>query len=248
MAKIDPSQLELLADDDLLVVNKPAGLLTLPHGYQLEQPFLVDILKPIYGSLWVVHRLDRDTSGVILFARNGEAHRQLNTQFERRRVTKFYHALVLGETDWDTQAIDLPLKVDGDRMHRTVVDYRAGKPANTLVRLLERFARYALVEAQPHSGRRHQIRAHLAARGNPIVADSLYGNGQALRLSAIKPGYKPGRGGEKPLLERLGLHAVQLTFNHPTHGHSVEVQAPYPKDFKRTLAQLRKYRSRILLD
>ena len=241
MGTIDPTQWVLWIDDDLLVINKPAGLLTTQHGYDPDQPFLADVLREDYGTLWTVHRLDRDTSGVIVLARNPQSHRALNTQFERRQTKKIYHALVLGEPDWDEMSINLSLRVDGDRNHRTVIDLRGGKQSSTLVRVLERYGAYALVEARPSSGRRHQIRAHLAARGCPIVADPLYGNGQDLRLSALKPDYKPGRNLETPLLGRLGLHARELTLIHPRDGGVREFQAPYAKDFQRSLRQLRIY-------
>jgi 23S rRNA pseudouridine955/2504/2580 synthase/23S rRNA pseudouridine1911/1915/1917 synthase len=241
MAKFDPAQLVLWVDDDLVAVSKPAGLLTIQHGYDPDQPYLLDLLQENYRTLWVVHRLDRDTSGVIVFARNPQSHRVLNTQFERRQVTKTYHALVVGAPNWREARIELPLRVDGDRAHRTVIDTRNGKPAITDVRVLEHYRGYALVEASPRSGRRHQIRAHLAAEGCPIAADTLYGDGEAVMLSALNPGYRPGRQGESPLLGRLGLHAQQLAFAHPRDGRSLRIQAPYPKDLQRTLKQLRKY-------
>jgi RluA family pseudouridine synthase len=241
MTRIDPDQMTIMADEDLLVIDKPAGLLTLQHGYQPSQPFLLNLLMDRFGPLWVVHRLDRDTSGVILFARTAAAHRALNTQFERRQIIKKYHALIVGTPGWSSKTIALSLRLDGDRLHRTVVDPRAGKECITAIRLLDRYNHYALVEAQPKTGRRHQIRVHLAAVGHPIVVDDLYGDGLALWLSALKPGYKPGNQTEKPLFGRLGLHASELTLTHPRNGQRVVVQAPYPKDFQRAIKQLRKY-------
>ena len=170
-----PEILVLYLDNHLLVVAKPAGLPTLVDGYHPEAPYLVGVLKATYGRLWVVHRLDRETSGVIVFARTAAAHRPLNTQFEQRQALKPYHALVQGLPAWDSQNIHLPLRPDGDRRHRTVVDPQHGKPAETGLRVLERFDRCALLQAVPHTGRTHQIRAHLAALGHPIAADPLYG-------------------------------------------------------------------------
>jgi RluA family pseudouridine synthase len=242
MAAANVSDWVLWLDDDLLVVNKPAGLLTIPHGYDPTQPYLVDLFRKDYGSLWVVHRLDRETSGVMVLARNAIAHRKLNTQFEQRRTQKIYHALVIGMPDWTKLHIDLPLRIDGDRKHRTIIDPRGGKIASTDVQLLERLGNYSLIEAQPHSGRRHQIRAHLAAKGHPIVVDELYGDGQAVKLSAVKPDYRSGSQDEKPLLERLGLHACELAITHPRNDRSLQIKAPYPTDFKRALNQLRKFR------
>jgi RluA family pseudouridine synthase len=229
------------SDEALLVVNKPAGLPTLPDGYDPEAPYLAGLLKPAYEPLWIVHRLDRDTSGILVLARTPEVHRDLNSQFSERRVTKTYHALVVGLPPWDEKTVRLPLRPDGDRKHRTVVDHRQGKPANTHFRVLGRFGKYTLVEASPKTGRTHQIRVHLAAQGLAIAADGLYGDGKGIFLSEIKPGYRESRGGESPLLGRLGLHAWSLSFTHPVSGEIQQFEAPYPKDLAGAIRQLRKF-------
>lgn len=212
----------LYADDDLLVVNKPADLPTLVDGYHPEAPYLLGLLKAEYGELWVVHRLDRQTSGVIVFARSAAAHRVLNIQFEKRKVEKVYHALVQGAPAWEAKTVNLPLLADGDRRHRSVADTVRGKPAVTELRLLERYTDYALVEAIPRTGRTHQIRAHLAALGHPIVGDRLYG-GKSLEGMA-----------------HLGLHASRLRFFHPTTGKETEFHAPMPDDLIHALKSLRR--------
>jgi RluA family pseudouridine synthase len=222
----------------------------------------MQLLEPTYGRLWVVHRLDRDTSGVLVLARTPDAHRALNGQFEARVLRKVYHALVRGDPPWTEKVVDLALLPDGDRRHRTVViqQYTAsragrsgagkrgarkpggGKPALTKCRVLERFGpSYALVEAIPKTGRTHQIRAHLSALGTPIVADALYGGGTGLFLSTIKPGYTKGREPERPLLARTGLHALALTLEHPLTQETLHFEAPYPKDLNAALRQLGKY-------
>jgi RluA family pseudouridine synthase len=239
--ELDARSLVLYADDSLLVINKPAGLPALPDGYQAEAPHLRSVLEPVYGRLWMVHRLDRDTSGVVVLARSPQAHRVLNTQFQERQTAKIYHALVIGSPGWEERLVDAPLLPDGDRRHRSIVSVQ-GKPAVTLFRVLERFSGYALVEAQPKTGRTHQIRLHLAHLGHPIVADGLYGDGEGLFLSALKPGYRVGKAGESALLGRLGLHAWSLAFAHPLNGEQVSFIAPYPDDFQAALRQLRKYR------
>jgi RluA family pseudouridine synthase len=232
----------LWQDDELLLVNKPAGLLVLPDGYDPQAPYLSSLLAPTYGDLWIVHRLDRYTSGILVVARNPQVHRALNNQFQKRQVHKVYHALVVGRPDWEQQIVKLPLRVDGDRRHRTVVDPRNGKNAETTLRLVERYARYALVEAVPKTGRTHQIRVHLAAKKVPLAADELYGDGQGVFLSQIKPNYRPSATKpERPLLSRPALHAWSLSFEHPTSGEACEFQAPYPKDLSITLRHLRKY-------
>jgi RluA family pseudouridine synthase len=233
--------LVLWSDDSILVVNKPPGLLTLPDGYDPDLPHLAAVLEPDYGPLWIVHRLDKETSGVLVMARHAQAHRQLNTQFATRQISKTYHALTAGNPDWEERTVKLSLQPDGDRRHRTVIAPRVGKASVTRLRVLERFGAYALVEAVPETGRTHQIRTHLAAVGYPITGDALYGDGEGVFLSKIKPGYHPGKTPEKAILERLALHARSLSFVHPMSGEEVMFEAPYPEDLENTLRQLRKY-------
>jgi tRNA pseudouridine32 synthase/23S rRNA pseudouridine746 synthase len=223
-------------DDALVVVNKPAGLPTLPDGYHPEAPCLKRLLDESFGRVWTVHRLDKETSGVIVFARSAEAHRLLNSQFDERQTVKTYHALVDGEPTWEEREVDQPLLPDGDRQHRTVVDYSAGKPAMTSFRVMERLQVCALLEARPHTGRTHQIRAHLVWLGNPLTMDRLYGSRKPRPFSELLAEV-PGR---LPLLERPGLHAWSLELAHPMTGERVGFQAPYPSDFENTLDLLRK--------
>ncbi len=210
-------------DEALLVVNKPAGVLVIPGGFDRSTP-LSEVLRVHFGPIWVVHRLDRDTSGVLAFARTAAAHRALNTQFQERRVTKVYHALIGGEPPWETRTVALPLRPNGDRRHRTVVDRERGRASRTRLRVLERFGSHALVAAMPESGRRHQIRAHLAALGFPVVADILYGARDADTI---------------PPLRRVALHAFSLSLRHPVTGVAMTFEAPYPADLRAALRHLR---------
>jgi RluA family pseudouridine synthase len=226
----DYPKMALYQDEALLVINKPAGLPTLVDGYQREAPYLVGLLNQVYGRVWVVHRLDKETSGVIVFARTAQAHRQLNTQFEQRQAMKVYHALVSGQPEWDEKVVDLPLRPNGDRRHRTVIDPQNGKPATTELRVLERHLGYALIEATPRTGRTHQIRAHLAAIGCPLVADTLY----------RRPGEQSADAVQDALpIDRLGLHAYSLVLIHPLSGQTQRFEAPYPADFAEAARRLR---------
>jgi RluA family pseudouridine synthase len=238
--KIKPERLALFSDEHLLAVNKPAGLPVLPDGYDPDVPHVRSLFEPLFGSLWVVHRLDKDTSGVLLLARNSEAHRGLNTQFEQRRTHKIYHALVKGSPTWDEEHITLPLLPDGDRNHRTLVDHEHGKPSSTYLKVLQRMNTYTLVEARPETGRTHQIRVHLASTGFPIAADPLYGDGEPLFLSHLRNDYRKGKGLERPLLARLGLHAYSLQFEHPALVETMQLEAAYAKDFGAVVTQLSK--------
>ncbi len=223
----------LWQDEDLLVVDKPAGLPTLPDGWDTSAPHLKGLLESLVGRVWVVHRLDRETSGVIILARNAEAHRELNRQFEQRLVQKIYHALVRRPPSWEQRLVDLPLRTNAGHRHRTVVDHRAGKQALTRLRLLERWQKAGLVEAIPATGRTHQIRVHLAAIGHPILGDSLYGDFRDAQRK-LDP--------EKdwPDIPRTALHARSINLMHPSTGERVSFEVEYPQDFLDTLSLLRR--------
>jgi len=216
----------LYQDEALLAINKPAGLRTLPDGYDRSAEHVKSLLEPAYGRLWIVHRLDKDTSGVLLIARNAAAHKALNTQFDRRSASKIYHALLIGAPPWKTITLDAPLKPDGDRHHRTV-PHPQGKPAATHVRVLEPLGDYTLIEAAPQTGRTHQIRAHLWAAGFPLAADSLYAGRDKLIVAG------------QVVLARCALHARSLELIHPVSAQPLRLEAPYPPDFSTALEHLR---------
>jgi tRNA pseudouridine32 synthase/23S rRNA pseudouridine746 synthase len=229
----------LYQDDALLVINKPSGLSTLPDGYNPTLPHIKSVLEQEFGRVWIVHRLDKETSGVLLLARTAQAHRSLNTQFEQRLVSKVYHALVNGNPEWQEHTVNLPLRPNGDRQHRTVIDPQAGKPATTHLKVLDRYGHYCLMEAIPETGRTHQIRAHLYALGLFIVGDKLYAgridyqskddmrHSQRDNLSRIE------------LAKRMGLHAIALEINHPITGERMKFIAPYPAELVAVLEQFR---------
>ena len=232
------SEAILHIDTALLVINKPAGLPTLPDGYDPSAPYVRSMLEPTYGRLWIVHRLDRDTSGVLALARTAQAHQALNTQFETRQVAKTYHALVTGNPDWDEKTVDLPLRPDVGHKHRTAVDRQRGKPAVTHLRVLERLGVYTLIEAKPETGRTHQIRAHLAAVGLPILGETLY-SPHPPPSPLPSPGTDQRERQGESLISRPALHAFSLALEHPVSHAPLRFEAPYPADFSSALANIR---------
>lgn len=233
----------LFEDTSLLALNKPAGLLVLPDRFDPALPNLYRILSGELGRIYVVHRIDKETSGVILFAKTSPAHRMLNTQFEQRRVEKVYHAIVVGNPIEQETTVTVPLR-ESATSGMVREDRRRGKEAITEFRVLEQFRGYAFVEARPQTGRMHQIRVHVRSLGVAILGDERYGGGSGFYLSEVKEGYRV-KGEEKPLLSRAALHATSLTIHHPDTGESLKVEAPLPKDMRSVLRYLRKFRSEL---
>jgi 23S rRNA pseudouridine1911/1915/1917 synthase len=230
----------LLEDDAVLAINKPSGLLVLPDRYDHNLLNLYDLLKETFGTIFMVHRIDRETSGVVLFAKTVEAHAQLNTAFEQRQVEKKYRAIVAGTSHTESDSINLPIIENEHGVRKMKIDMKKGKEARTDYAVIESFDGYALVEARPHTGRTHQIRVHLSAIGLPILADPLYGNGRGFFLSTIKRNYQR-KEEEQPLLGRTALHAFSLSFSHPVTNGNILVEAPLPKDMEAVLKALRKH-------
>ena len=194
-----------------------------------------------FGKLFAVHRIDKDTSGLVIYAKNAEAHKSLSKQFEERSVEKTYHCLVNGHPTWDNLTVSLPLQPDGDDRHRTVVNKRFGKPSKTDFENLGNCGPFSWIIAHPHTGRTHQIRAHLQTTGFPIVCDPLYsGNQHPVLLSDFKRKYNGDTLNERPLLNRLALHAYSISINHPKTNERMSFNAPYPRDMEAVRKQLAK--------
>ncbi len=235
--------LNLLYDDaDLLVVEKPAGVLTIPDRFDSSKPNLLNMLQEAFGEIWVVHRLDKETSGLVCFAKNEEAHRHLNLQFGDRTVDKIYLALVDGRPTPPSGSIEQPIAPHPGIAGKMTI-HKHGKYALTLYRVVDTFRNFSLVEANIKTGRTHQIRVHLSSIGHPLAVDPLYGKRQALYLSEIKlRNFRTGKEeSERPLMQRLTLHALNLGVTHPRTGERVVVESPLPKDFRAMLNQLDKW-------
>lgn len=231
----------IFENDDLIVLNKPAGLLSIPDRFGKEAS-LKSLLQAKYPSIFTVHRLDQQTSGLIVFAKNAEAHQQLSELFEGRTIEKKYVGLVMGlppQTGSIEQAI-----MEHPGKKGQMVTHAKGKAAHTTYEVLKFYKRFAWVSFQIHTGRTHQIRVHAQHMGHPIVADEIYGDNTPLLLSAIKKkNFKLSKAEEfeRPLLARQALHALSLKFTLGEKDYAFE--APLPKDLTATLKQLDKWNS-----
>ncbi len=228
-------------DSDIIVFNKASGILTAADRYDNDAPRLDVLAEEKHGKLLAVHRIDKDTSGLIVYAKTKESHRSLSMAFEKKDVKKVYHALVYGRPLWEEYLCDAALMIDGDAKHRSVVNKRQGKPSKTELKFLGSCNAFSWIEARPITGRTHQIRAHLLHEGFQIVCDPLYGGNQkAIKLSDIKRSWKGDVFTERPLLNRLALHAYSLEFEHPSTGKKMSFIAPYSKDMDSLRKQLAK--------
>jgi 23S rRNA pseudouridine1911/1915/1917 synthase len=259
-----PISLDILFNDaDLVAINKPAGLATIPG--RNERTSCLEVLAaqlklPHTGTadprIRVVHRLDKDTSGVLLFAKNIAAQRHLSYQFQNNEIQKEYLGLVINRPTTDTGVIEARLAPHPTQKDRMTVT-KQGRPAITQWQIEQRFRNHTLLRLFPKTGKTHQLRVHLLHIGHPLAVDPLYNPPSAARhgagkgvfgtpvpglyLSSFKRDYRPNRGEEeRPLIARLTLHAHKLTFRHP-NGTPTTLEAPIPKDLRATLNQLHRH-------
>lgn len=256
MIKTKPFSI-IYKDSSVIVVNKASGIAVTGERWDSDAPRLDLLLKQELASnfdvsnfeasensadLFTVHRIDKDTSGLVIFARDGETHKRLSDAFENRAVEKNYIAVVHGRPSWPggKAFCDLPLLPDGNKKHLSVVDKYRGKPSRTAFLLVLSAGNYSVVEARPETGRTHQIRVHLSCLGHPVVCDPLYGKHsrggaeKGVFLSSFKHNWQGDALSERPLLARLGLHALRLVIDEK------EFEAPLHKDMESLIKQMKK--------
>ncbi len=228
----------LFEDADFIVINKPAGISTLDERKDTFAPSILRMAKAYTEDAQMGHRLDKETTGALVIAKNPEAYRHISMQFEHRETSKKYHAVVQGMHDWDGMLVNLPIFPLKDG--KVIIDRQKGKDAETWFRMLQVFRGFTLVECMPITGRMHQIRIHLTCLKAPIVADAMYG-GPDVYLSDLKRNYHIKKDTEElPLMRRVALHAFSLSFKLMNQ-KIVTVEAPYPKDFGVLVKQLEKF-------
>jgi len=217
---MDIKKIIVYEDKNIIVLNKPSGLLAIPGRFDRTQKNLYDILKGIYQNIFIVHRLDRDTSGIIIFAKNKEIHRQLSMLWEKHKVEKMYYALVHGRVSSKQGVIDKPIAPLQKKKGVMAVDYKKGKKSKTKYRVIKAGKEYTLLEVMPQTGRTHQIRVHFASIGHPVAGDVLYNRKEATGLDSFKDKFL-----------RLYLHAYSVKFFYAPQGNEIKITATLPQEF-----------------
>jgi len=222
---------------DFIAVNKASGISVGGDRWDESKERLDRLLERDLklAKIFTVHRIDKDTSGLVVFAKNRDTHRALSTAFEQRNVVKRYIAVVHGRPSWKETFCDLALVPNGNKKHMTIIDKFKGKKSFTRFVLLTSAGNYSVLEALPETGRIHQIRVHAAALGHAVVCDGLYGKQSPVKLSSFKRGWRGDPAQEIPLLSRLGLHALELTLPD-----TQTLTAPLARDMSSLIKQMEK--------
>ncbi|WP_033566007.1 RluA family pseudouridine synthase [Sphingobacterium sp. SYP-B4668] len=224
-------------DDNIIVINKPPFIASLDEREGGEVNIL-RLAKKYFAEAQICHRLDKETSGILLIAKNPETYRLISIEFEKRRVDKIYHAVIEGTHVFNDLKVDLPILNQGNK--NVSIDRYNGKAAETIFNSIQYFKHYTLVECKPITGRMHQIRIHLATQHAAIVGDDMY-RGKPVYLSQIKKrGFTLSKDeDEQPIMKRFALHSKKVTFTIDQKQYTFE--APYPKDFAILVKQLEKF-------
>ncbi len=232
----------IFENDDFIAVNKASGTLTIPDRYDDTQMSVYKFLQQKYEKVFIVHRLDRDTSGLVLFAKKEDSHKYLSQLFEQRKIEKIYLGIIHGSLAIKKGSVNEPITEHPYQKGAMTVT-KKGKPSITDYEVQEDYAIYSLVQFIIHTGRTHQIRVHMKFEGHPIICDPLYGDGKPILLSSFKRKYKLSQHDEeeRPILSRLALHSAKLNFTD-AKGKLHSIEAPLPKDMKALLQQLKKNR------
>ena len=226
-------------NDEFVAINKPAGMLSIPDRAQSEKS-LKEYLIDKYGQIFTVHRLDKDTSGLIVFAKTEATHKFFSMLFEERKIEKYYLGVVLGMPSTTSGIIDAPISEHPVNKGMMTI-HRNGKASSTGYEVLEFYKQYSLVSFQLHTGRTHQIRVHCKNWGHPLACDDMYGDGKTVLLSSFKKKFKLSKHDEeeRPMISRLALHSYKLIFDDE-HGTHHELTAEMPKEFRALMQQLGK--------
>jgi 23S rRNA pseudouridine955/2504/2580 synthase/23S rRNA pseudouridine1911/1915/1917 synthase len=229
-------------DEHYIFVNKPSGILTIPDRHDFQQTSVVTELRKKHERIFIIHRLDRDTSGCICFAKTEQAHRYTSQLFEQRQVEKWYVGIVNGQIIPDKGLIDASIMEHPTLKGKMLIHQKQGKPSQTEYEVLESFGKYSFVKFKLLTGRTHQIRVHMKNIGHSLVCDEMYGEMNPIYISNLKKNYKQSKlaENESPILNRLALHAFQLKFVGES-GHPYFIEASLPKDLDATLKQCRKW-------
>jgi 23S rRNA pseudouridine1911/1915/1917 synthase len=236
---IIPMRFDIIFENEqFIAINKPSGLLSIPDRIG-EETSLKKLLIGKYGSIYTVHRLDKDTSGIIIFAKDEATHKQLSQLFEGREMEKYYLGLVYGSMINPSGSIDAPIMEHPGKTSK-MMTHAKGKPSLTDYEVLESFRLFSWLQFRIYTGRTHQIRVHMQHLGHAIVCDELYGDPKPVLLSSLKRNFKLSKHDEeeRPMLHRLALHSNRLKFS--LNGEEFDLQAELPKDLRAILQQLRK--------
>ncbi len=239
----------LFEDDELIAINKPPQMVVHPAKGHWNGTLVSALchhfkqLSTVGGAQrpGIIHRLDRDTTGVIVVAKNDQSHKAIAKQFELRTTRKEYHCLTLGVPDRDRDLIDEPIGPHPYVRERMAIrrDHPKARNAQSFYQILERFRHVALLQIEPRTGRTHQIRVHLQHLGYPILADKLYGGRYPITHGFLTTGRDTIVEDSEPVLTRQALHAAKLTITHPTSGQPITFEAPYPEDLANAISILR---------